>query len=206
MNTTGPIERLMLELGRLPGIGGRSAARLAYYIIRQSPKSQRHSLARDLAAALMAVDEQVGLCERCFNLATETFCSICCDSRREARTICVVESVSDLRALEHAGSFAGHYHVLHGALSPLEGVGPEALKVEHLQARVAADAVQEVILALNTTLEGDTTALYLATALQASGVRVTRLASGVPHGGELEYLDRATLGRAMADRRLFATS
>lgn len=191
----------MLELGRLPGVGERSAARLAYYIIRRSREGIGPSLARDLAEALLEVDAKVRLCTRCQNLCTEELCPICRDGRRDPKAVCVVEGVADLRALEHAGSFTGSYYVLHGALSPLDGVGPEQLGLERLMARVADEQIGEVILATNATLEGDATALYLAEVLRPTGVVVTRLASGVPQGGELEYLDRATLGRALQERR-----
>lgn len=191
----------MLELGRLPGVGERSAARLAYYIIKRSRDGHGPSLARDLAEALLEVDAKVQLCARCQNLCTEALCSICRDGRRDPKSMCVVEGVADLRAIDGAGTFAGTYHVLHGALSPLDGVGPEQLGLERLMDRVRTEQVGEVILATNATLEGDATALYLAEVLRPTGVRVTRLASGVPQGGELEYLDRATLGRALQERR-----
>lgn len=198
----GPIERLVLELGRLPGIGGRTAQRLAHFIIRQSPKDSPHSMAHDLAAALRAVAEQVSLCARCRNLATQTLCAVCADPQRNQRLVCVVESVSDLDAIERLGSFDGVYFVLHGALSPLDAMGPQGLQLGVLRQRVEEGA-SEFILALNATLEGDTTALYLASLLADTRVKLTRLASGVPHGGELEYLDRATLGRALLERRSF---
>lgn len=196
-----PIQRLMLELGRLPGVGERSAARLAYYITQRSRGRQGHSLAHDLATALLDVDARVRLCAQCRNLTTEPQCAVCRDGRRNVRQLCVVEGVADLRALERAGGFTGTYYVLHGVLAPLDGVGPDDLALDGLQRRVAESGVQEVILAMNQTLEGDATALYLAQLLRADGVLVTKLASGVPLGGELEYLDGATLGRALQDRK-----
>lgn len=201
----GPIERLVLELARLPGIGGRTAQRLAHFIIRQSPRGSPHRMADDLAAALRAVAEQVDLCGRCRNLATQPLCAVCADPRRNRRLICVVESVSDLDAIERLGSFDGVYFVLHGALSPLDAVGPQRLQLDVLRRQVDEGAT-ELILALNATLEGDTTALYLASSLADAPVTLTRLASGVPHGGELEYLDRATLGRALLERRAFCAA
>lgn len=191
----------MLELGRLPGVGERSAARLAYYIIKRSRDGSGPSLARDLAEALVEVDAKVRLCARCQNLCTEELCSLCRDARRDPKLLCVVEGVADLRAIDGAGTFAGGFYVLHGALSPLDGVGPEQLGLERLTARVQQEQVVEVILATNATLEGDATALYLAELMRPLGVTVSRLASGVPQGGELEYLDRATLGRALQERR-----
>jgi recombination protein RecR len=201
---TGPVEQLVLELARLPGIGPRSASRLAHFIIHKSPRGAPHSMARELSVALRRVAEEVRLCERCRNLSTEPLCVLCADPRRQAQLLCVVESVSDLEAIERLGSFAGLYFVLHGSLSPMEGRGPDSIGLPALLGRVAQDAVSEVILALDATLEGDTTALFLASSIAAAKVRVTRLASGVPHGGELEYLDRATLGRAFLERRAFA--
>jgi recombination protein RecR len=200
-----PIQRLILELSRLPGVGERSAARLAFYIIRTSRKDRDtgHTLARDLARALTDVEDQVGLCEDCGNLATAGRCSICQDPRRERGVLCVVEGVEDLRAIETCGGYRGLYHVLHGALAPLDGVGPDDLGLDALAHRVQAGGFTEVILATNADVEGDATALYVARLLKPLGTRVTRLASGIPLGGELEYIDTATLGRAIAQRRDF---
>ena len=198
-----PIQRLILELGRLPGVGQRSAVRLAHHIIKVSRTSQERgagSLARDLAEALVCVDAEVRLCGVCQNLATQDTCPICTDLRRDATVLCVVESVADLRSIELSG-FRGRYHVLHGALSPLDGVGPEALKLPALVERVAQTGITEVILATNANVEGDATAYYIARLLKPAGILVTRLASGVPLGGEIEYLDQATVGRALKDRR-----
>ena len=202
----GAIDRLVAELARLPGIGARTAQRLAHFIIRQSPQGGAFSLARDLADALLQVDEEVRLCAACRNFATDVLCHVCRNTRRDPKLLCVVESVSDLSAIERAGAFLGRYFVLHGTLSPLEGMGPEQLQLELLQERIAHDAVDEVILALNATLEGDTTSLYIAGQLAHTNVKLSRLASGVPHGGELEYLDRTTLGRALVERRAFAAT
>ena len=209
MNPSGaiePINRLVLELGRLPGVGERSAARLAYYIIKAScPKSEQPgpTLAADLAAALLAVEAGVGLCSTCHNLCTSERCAICSDPRRDPTTVCVVEGVADLRAIETTGAHRGLYHVLHGALAPLDGIGPSELKLPSLLMRLKSDALTEVILATNANVEGDATALYLSRLIRPLGIRVTRLAAGIPLGGELEYLDHGTLGRALHERRDF---
>ena len=201
-----PIQRLILELGRLPGIGPRSAARLAYHILRTSQRQRQRappgpSLAQDLAAALTDADARISFCSICQDLSATPECRICVDGRRDGNTICVVEQAQDLRALEHAGVYRGSYHVLHGALSPLEGIGPEALRVPELLRRLRAGACEEVIVATNSNVEGDATALYLAGLIRPLGIRVTRPASGIPLGGELEFLDQGTLGRALAERR-----
>lgn len=196
-----PIRRLILELARLPGIGERSAARLAFYIIKSTVARDGASLARDLAAALNQVADEIGLCESCRSFSATRRCRICDDPRRDAAVLCVVEGVADLTAIEKSGAYRGRFYVTHGALAPLEGIGPVELKLDELVARVRDEAFEEVILATNTDIEGDATALYLAGELRPLGVRVTRLASGVPMGGELEYLDAATLGRALYERR-----
>lgn len=202
--TADPIQRLILELARLPGIGERSATRLAFYIIRESHgRGRTGALAEDLAAALTAVAENVGLCRDCQNLASQERCRVCNDPQRDRQMLCVVESVQDLRALEDTGAFRGLYHVLHGALAPLDGVGPEDLKLSELMERLREGEIAEVVLATNADVEGDATALYLAKMIRPLGVKVTRLASGIPLGGELEYIDRATLGRALSERREF---
>jgi recombination protein RecR len=196
---TDPIQRLILELGRLPGIGERTAARLAFHIVAASQRGP--SLATDLASALTDVATRVRLCARCRNFSASELCGICADTRREATILCVVEGVADLRAVEASGAFRGVYFVLHGALAPLDGVGPDDLELDRLVERVAREATSEVILATNADVEGDATALYIAQLLRPARLRLTRLASGVPMGGELEYLDQATVGRALADRR-----
>lgn len=204
MSKLEPIGRLVQELARLPGIGERSAARLAYYIIKMS-QTHRHvsSLARDLAEALLDVDAHVGLCQQCQNLASAPYCVICADSRRDQSIICVVEGVADLRAIEQSGSFRGAYHVLHGTLAPLDGIGPQDLKIEALLRRLEKPSIREVILATSTHVEGDATALYVANVIRPFGVAITRPASGIPMGGELEYVDQGTLARALAERKAF---
>ncbi len=201
-----PIARLILELGRLPGVGERSAARLAYYIIKAScPASQQDgpSLAADLAQALREVAQSVGLCPGCQNLCTAAECSICADRRRDPSIICVVEGVADVRAIENSGAYSGLYHVLHGVLAPLDGIGPAELKLDQLLHRLKGGTVSEVILATGTHVEGDATALYVARLLKPLALRITRPAAGIPLGGELEYLDQGTLGRALSERREF---
>jgi recombination protein RecR len=200
-----PLQRLILELGRLPGVGERSATRLAFYIIKTSQRdaASGQSLAHDLARALVEAVEKIGLCRDCKNLCAGERCSLCLDARRDRSLLCVVEGVADLRALEASGSYRGLYHVLHGALSPLDGVGPDELRIGELAERIRSGGFHEVILGTNADVEGDATALYLARLLKPSGLKLTRLASGIPLGGELEYLDQATLGRALAQRHEF---
>ena len=202
-----PLQRLILELGRLPGVGERSAARLAFYIVRASHKAKQQGaspMALDLAAALTDASDQIALCTRCQNLAASELCHVCRDGRRDSEILCVVEGVADLRALESSGAYRGFYHVLHGVLSPLDGVGPDDLRLPELVQRIQEQQIKEVILATNTDVEGDATAHYLARLLAPLGVRTTRLASGVPMGGELEFIDQATLSRALQERRVFA--
>lgn len=203
MNVNDPIQRLILELARLPGVGERSAARLAYYIIKVSQGEGSLNLAQDLSEALRDAVQAVRLCPECQNLTALDLCSICADSKRDGSTLCVVENVSDLRALEASGAFRGRYHVLHGSLAPLEGVGPDDLKIAELVRRVERGGVNEIILGTSADVEGDATALYLAKRLRPFGVKLTRLASGIPLGGELEFIDQGTLGRALAERRDF---
>lgn len=197
-----PIARLIAELGRLPGIGERTAARLAYYIIRASQAKSGQHLAQDLAQALGDVVTHVRLCEVCQNLCTTKLCSVCASPKRHKHVLCVVEGVEDLRAIERSG-FDGVYHVLHGALAPLDGVGPGDLKIAELMQRLKIGDIQELILATNANVEGDATAMYIASLVKPMGLTLTRLASGIPQGGELEYIDQATLGRAIAERRAF---
>ncbi|MBI4799159.1 MAG: recombination protein RecR [Desulfarculus sp.] len=186
----------MTALGRLPGIGPKTAERLALYLVR-APAEE----ARGLARAIARLKEEVATCSRCFNLAESDPCSICADPARDPGLIAVVETPADLMALEAAQSFRGRYHVLAGALSPLDGVGPQHLRLGELLARVKAQPVREVIIATNPTVEGEATADLVARALAASGVLVTRLGYGVPVGGDLKYMDGLTLSRSLASRR-----
>lgn len=193
-----PINRLITELGRFPGIGQRTAQRLAFHILRASDEE-----AFALADAIREVKEKVGQCEVCFNLATEATCRLCQDDRRDAHVICVVEEPSDVIALERTNEFSGRYHVLGGALSPIDGVDPEDLHIAELFGRAAQNGVREVVVATNATTTGEATALYIADELRqrAPQVSVTRLASGLPVGSDLEYADEITLGRALRSRR-----
>jgi recombination protein RecR len=188
------VERLINELTRLPGIGPRSAQRLAFHILRQRPEQ-----VLPLAEAIVEVKARIGFCRRCFNLAEGELCTVCADTRRDAGVVCVVEQPADIVPVERTGEFRGLYHVLGGALSPLDGVDPDDLHISELVARVD-DSVREVILATNPTMTGEATAMYIAEQLPAR-VRVTRLASGLPVGGDLEYADELTLGRAFTGRR-----
>jgi recombination protein RecR len=193
-----PVQRLVTELGKLPGIGQRTAQRLAFHILRTSPEE-----ANALAEAIREVKERIGLCEVCFNLADGPRCRMCTDERRDAGLICVVEEPGDVIPIERTHEFSGRYHVLGGALSPIDGVDPEDLKIAELYRRVEAGEIREVVLATNPTTTGEATALFLADGLRerAPGLTVTRLASGLPVGGDLEYADEVTLGRALAGRR-----
>ncbi len=190
-----PVNRLITELARLPGIGQRTAQRLAFHILSASEEE-----ALGLADAIREVKATVGHCEVCFNLATEATCRMCQDERREAATICVVEQPSDVIPIERSGEFHGRYHVLGGALSPIDGVDPEDLRIEELVARIDADGVTELVIATNPTMSGEATALHLADLVRGR-VRVTRLASGLPVGADLEHADELTLGRALLGRR-----
>jgi recombination protein RecR len=192
-----PLQRLVTELSKLPGIGQRTAQRLAFHVLRASPED-----ASALADAIRDVKEKITLCEVCFNLAEGPRCTICLDERRDAELICVVEEPGDVIPIERTHEYRGRYHVLGGALSPIDGVEPEDLRLAELYARVE-DGVREVILATNPTTTGEATALHVAAALRerAPSVTVTRLASGLPVGGDLEYADEITLGRAFAGRR-----
>lgn len=192
-----PVAQLIDELGRLPGIGPKSAQRIAFHILKVPADD-----ARRLARAIEEVKERIGWCRRCFNLAAGEYCAICADPRRDPHLLCVVEEPRDLVAIERTREFRGRYHVLGGAISPIEGIGPEQLHVGELVARVRDEEVSEVILATNPNTEGEVTAMYLARLLEGRAVRVTRLASGLPVGGDLEYADEVTLGRALEARRL----
>ncbi len=193
-----PIQRLVTELARLPGIGHRTAQRLAFHILRVDAEE-----ANALADAIREVKERIGLCEVCFNLADAPRCRICLDERRDPGLICVVEEPGDVVPIERTHEFPGRYHVLGGALSPIDGVDPEDLKIAQLYGRVAEGAIREVVLATNPTTTGEATALHIADGLRdrAPDVTVTRLASGLPVGSDLEYADEVTLGRAFAGRR-----
>jgi recombination protein RecR len=193
---TMPVQVLIDELGRLPGIGPKSAQRIAFHLL----KVPTDDVAR-LAHALTEAKAKVRFCERCWNIADAELCPICADDRRDASTVCVVEEARDIVAIERTGEFRGRYHVLLGAMSPLEGIGPEQLKVKELFARIEPEGITEVILCTNPNTEGEVTAMYLARMLQPFGVRVTRIASGLPVGGDLEYADELTLGRALEGRR-----
>jgi len=193
-----PVTRLITELARFPGIGQRTAQRLAFHLLRASDEE-----ALALADAIREVKATVGHCEVCFNLATEATCRICQDERRDGHLICVVEEPSDVIPIERTNEFGGRYHVLGGALSPIDGVDPEDLHIAELLERAASNGVKEVVVATNATTTGEATALYLADTLRerAPGVTVTRLASGLPVGSDLEYSDEITLGRAFRGRR-----
>jgi recombination protein RecR len=196
-----PVQRLITELGKLPGIGQRTAQRLAFHVLRASPED-----ANALADAIREVKERIRLCEVCFNLADEPRCRICQDERRDAGLICVVEEPGDVIPIERTHEYRGRYHVLGGALSPIDGVDPEDLKIAELYKRVVEapdEPIREVVLATNPTTTGEATALFIADGLRERmpQVTVTRLASGLPVGGDLEYADEVTLGRALAGRR-----
>ncbi len=192
----GPVQDLITELGRLPGVGPKSAQRLAFHLLTV----ERTDAVR-LARAIVEVKDKVRFCARCFNVAEAEECRVCLDARRDARVLCVVEEPRDLQAIEKTGEFRGRYHVLGGAISPLDGVGPEQLHVRELLRRLGEEPVAEVVLAMNPNIEGDATASYLARQLRAMEVRVSRIASGLPVGGDLDYADEVTLGRAFAGRR-----
>jgi len=193
-----PVQRLVTELSKLPGVGGRTAQRLAFHILRQTPQD-----AFALADAIREVKEKIGLCEICFNLAEGPRCTICQDERRDMSVICVVEEPGDVIPVERTGEYRGRYHVLGGALSPIDGVEPEDLKVAQLYARCESEEITEVVLATNPTTTGEATALHIADGLRLRRPElvVTRLASGLPVGGDLEYADEVTLGKALAGRR-----
>jgi recombination protein RecR len=191
-----PIDRLIEALTKLPGIGRKTASRLAFHILRSSP-----SEAQALARAILDVKEKIHLCSICFNLTDEDPCRICKDETRNRNVLCVVEGPNDLIAIENTGAFHGRYHVLHGTMSPLEGVGPDDLKIRELIERLQREEVGEVILATNPTVEGGTTALYLTDLIKPLGVKVTRIAYGIPMGGEIEYSDGMTLSKALEGRR-----
>ena len=190
-----PIKRLVQHLARLPGIGDKTATRLAFHLVRV-PKIQ----VTELAQALLEVVDRVGLCSVCHNITEEDPCYLCADSRRERGVICVVAVPADVVAIDKSGHYRGLFHVLHGLLSPLEGIGPEDLRINELLSRLQQEQVEEVIVATSANVEGEATAMYLARLIKPLGIRVTRIASGIPVGGELEYSDQATIARALGAR------
>jgi recombination protein RecR len=193
-----PIRRLVQELARLPGIGEKTATRLAFHLIR----SNRQQI-RDLAQALLDATDKIRLCSVCMNMTEADPCSMCTDPRREVETICVVATPSDLIAIDRGGHFRGRYHVLHGLLSPLEGVGPDDIRLAELVRRLGSagtGSVREVIIATSPSVDGEATAMYIARAIKPLGIQVSRIATGLPVGGELEYSDQATIARALAGR------
>ncbi|MEM8902971.1 MAG: recombination mediator RecR [Actinomycetota bacterium] len=191
-----PVQELIDELGRMPGIGPKSAQRIAFHLLKLPARD-----ANRLAAAITRMKDEVGFCERCWNIAQGQLCEICADSRRDETQLCVVEEPRDVVAIERTQEFRGRYHVLQGAINPIEGIGPDQLRISELLARLGAEPVAEVILCTNPNIEGEATAMYLARLLQPLGIPVTRIASGLPVGGDLEYADELTLGRALEGRR-----
>ena len=192
----GPIQDLVDELNRLPGIGPKSAQRLAFHIVKSAAQD-----ANRLADAIVQAKERVRFCRECFGVSEGELCKLCADPSRDAETICVVEEPKDVSVLERSGAIKGRYHVLGGAISPMQGIGPEDLRVNELLERAGRNGVTEIILATNPNLEGNATAMYVAGLLKPLGLKVTRLASGLPVGGDLEYADEVTLGRAFEGRR-----
>ncbi len=192
----GPVQDLIDELGRLPGIGPKSAQRIAFHLLKLSKED-----ALRLARSIVEVKERISFCTRCFNVAEGELCGLCRDDRRDPTVLCVVEEPRDIVAVEKTQEFRGRYHVLLGAINPIEGIGPDHLKVRELLARMEPEGITEVILCTNPNLEGEATAMYLARLLKPLGVKVTRIASGLPVGGDLEYADELTLGRALEGRR-----
>jgi recombination protein RecR len=190
-----PISRLIQELARLPGIGEKTASRLALHILRSSREN-----AEALARAILEVKEKIRLCIRCFNLTDQDLCRICQDARRNQETVCVVGGPEDLMALERSGGYQGLYHVLHGVLSPLDGIGPQDLRIEELLSRLREGKIKEAILATNPSVEGEATAQYLSQVIKPLGVKVTRIARGVPMGGDLQYIDQVTLSKSLENR------
>jgi recombination protein RecR len=195
-NYTPPVQSLIDELGRLPGIGPKSAQRIAFHLLKVPTED-----ATRLAHAITEAKARVRFCERCFNIADDVLCPICNDDGRDSSVVCVVEESRDIVAIERTGEFRGRYHVLLGAMSPLEGIGPEQLKIRELITRIDPEGIQEVILCTNPNTEGEVTAMYLARLLKPIGLTVSRIASGLPVGGDLEYADELTLGRALEGRR-----
>jgi recombination protein RecR len=194
--TPDPLNRLVAQLAKLPGIGEKTAQRLAFHILRAPSE-----YASELSQAIREVKEKVHFCTRCFSLTDTELCGFCRDNKRDERVLCVVETYADLMALERTREFKGRYHVLHGVLSPLDGVGPEQLRIKELLTRLGDGHVEEIILATNPDVEGEATALYLTRLLKPMGIRVSRIAQGLPMGGDLEYADQATLAKALSARR-----
>ncbi len=191
----GPVQDLIDELGRLPGVGPKSAQRIAYHLLK-IPKVD----AIRLATAITEVKDRIAFCERCFNIAEGTECGICRDPARDTKIVCVVEESRDIVAMERTREYKGRYHVLQGAISPIEGIGPEQLRIAELLRRITEESIDEVILATNPNIEGEATAMYLARLLEPLGITVSKIASGLPVGGDLEYADELTLGRALEGR------
>ena len=191
-----PIKRLIGELGKLPGIGEKTATRLATFILRASEED-----ARRLAQSILEVKQKIRFCSVCFNLAEGGLCEICTDPSRDKNIICVVEEPDSLIAIEESGSFRGTYHVLHGALSPLDGIGPDHLRLQELLKRIAENGAEEIIVATNPSVQGEATALLINKSVRPLGIRVTRIALGVPVGGDLKYMDKMTLSKSMEYRR-----
>ncbi len=191
------VSKLIYELSKLPGIGEKTATRLSYYILKQN-----ESYARSLAEAILNAKAKTGLCSQCFTFSDHSPCELCVNSHRDAALICVVEKPAEVLAIEQSGVFKGHYHVLHGALSPLDGIGPEELKIRELLTRIGKSIhpIREIILATNPSVEGEATALYLIKLVKPLGIRLTKLAHGLPVGGLLEYTDRQTVGKALENR------
>ncbi len=197
---TPPVQQLIDELGRLPGVGPKSAQRIAFHLLKIPADD-----ANRLSDAIREAKARVRFCDRCFNVAESELCPICSDDRRDPSLLCVVEESRDIVAIERTGEFRGRYHVLLGAMNPLEGIGPEHLKIRELVARLEPEGVQEVIVCTNPNTEGEVTAMYVARLLKPLGISVTRIASGLPVGGDLEYADEVTLGRALEGRRSIDT-
>jgi recombination protein RecR len=196
MKNASPIGRLVAELAKLPGVGEKTAARLAFHILRAPPED-----AAALASAITDLRAKIRLCSRCWDFTEDDPCDLCRDERREASLLCVVAHPQDVIAIERTGGYHGRYHVLHGVLSPLDNIGPEDLRIAELVRRCGEGEIREVILATNPSVEGETTAIYLAKLIRPLGIRTSRIATGVPMGGELEYADRLTLARAIDGRR-----
>lgn len=188
--------RLVAELSKLPGVGGKTAARLAFHLLRTTDRD-----VEALAQALLDMKRNVSFCQRCFHVAEEELCQICRDQAREIQRLCIVQEPQDLLAIERSHAYRGVYHVLHGALSPLDGIGPDDLKIPQLLQRLRQEQIEEVLLATNFTVEGEATALYLAGLCKEQGLRVTRLAHGIPSGSDLEYIDSGTVQQAVSGRR-----